>query len=71
MYLRLMWDQLPDDARDERLAVETAFRNSPFRLKAPPENDPRGGFSVHVDCSADDCEEISKLLQDNNLIAVI
>lgn len=71
MYLRLIWDQMPDDARDERLAIETAFLNSPFRLEASPEKHPRGGFSIHVDCSAADFDEIAKLLQDNNLLAII
>lgn len=71
MYLRLMWGQPPDDTNDERLAIETAFRNSPFRLNAPPKKHPRGGFCVHVDCTADDYDEIAKLLQENNLLSVI
>ncbi|HMP71531.1 MAG TPA: hypothetical protein PKA76_19450 [Pirellulaceae bacterium] len=71
MYLRLMWDRPPDDTKDERLAIEIAFRNSPFPLIAPPEEHPRGGFHVHVDCTADDYDGISKLLQQHNLISVI
>ena len=66
-----MWHRMPDDGKDERLAIETAFRNSLFRLNAPPEKHPRGGFSVNVDCTAADCDQIAKLLQDNNLLAVI
>lgn len=71
MYLRLMWDQPPDDANDELVTIETAFRDSPFQLYAPPQKHPRGGFAVHIDCSTDDAKLIAKLLRRHNLLSVV
>lgn len=70
MYLRLIWDQLPEDGQDEKAAIENAFRSSPFQLITPVQKHPRGGYDFHADCSADDIEAITKLLRDHNLLAV-
>ncbi|PQO41277.1 hypothetical protein C5Y96_00770 [Blastopirellula marina] len=71
MYLRLIWDQPPDDGQDEKAAIEAAFRYSPFRLTSPLMKHPRGGYGFHANCRAEDVEAIVQLLRDHNLLSVI
>ena len=71
LYLHLMWSQPPDDFIDERLAIKAAFEESAFQLISEPEQHARGGFRVRLEGTADDWDEIAKLLEENNLLPVI
>ncbi len=71
LYLRLIQLDSEPNSDAEKSAIVHAIANAGFELLGEPKQDPKGGFSVHVDCDETQHSALLESLESHRISPVV